>query len=99
MGLIARELDYLLIMVSNQDGLGTASFPEENFLPIHQHIIKSFENEGINFNATHIDKSFPKENSPNRKPGIGMFPEYLNSPGYDIANSFVIGDRVTDVQL
>jgi imidazoleglycerol-phosphate dehydratase/histidinol-phosphatase len=99
MGRIASELDYVLIMVSNQDGLGTASFPAENFWPIHQHIIKSFENEGVRFYATHIDKSFPEERSPNRKPGIGMFTEYLNSPAYDIVNSFVIGDRVTDVAL
>jgi imidazoleglycerol-phosphate dehydratase/histidinol-phosphatase len=99
MSRIADELDYVLIMVSNQDGLGTPSFPAESFWPIHQHVIKSFENEGVNFQATHIDKSFPEEHSPNRKPGIGMFTEYLNTPAYDIPNSFVIGDRVTDVQL
>jgi len=99
MSRIADELDYVLIMVSNQDGLGTPSFPAESFWPIHQHVIKSFENEGVSFHATHIDKSFPEENSPNRKPGIGMFTEYLNTPAYDIPNSFVIGDRVTDVQL
>src|SRR4029079_4414837 len=99
MSRIAEELDYVLIMVSNQDGLGTPSFPAESFWPIHQHVIKSFENEGVSFHATHIDKSFPEENSPNRKPGIGMFTEYLNTPAYDIPNSFVIGDRVTDVQL
>jgi len=77
MSKIADELDYVLIMVSNQDGLGTPSFPAESFWPIHQHVIKSFENEGVSFHATHIDKSFPGENSPNRKPGIGMFTEYL----------------------
>jgi imidazoleglycerol-phosphate dehydratase / histidinol-phosphatase len=99
LGKIADEFDYVLIMVSNQDGLGTSSFPAENFWPIHQHIIKSLENEGISFHATHIDKSFPEEHSPNRKPGIGMFTEYLNTPVYDIPNSFVIGDRITDVQL
>ena len=99
MSRIADELDYVLIMVSNQDGLGTPSFPAESFWPIHQHVIKSFENEGVSVHATHIDKSFPEENSPNRKPGIGMFTEYLNTPAYDIPNSFVIGDRVTDVQL
>jgi imidazoleglycerol-phosphate dehydratase / histidinol-phosphatase len=96
---IAEEFDYLLLMVTNQDGLGTASFPEENFWPIHRHIIKSFENEGVSFHATYIDRSFAKDNSPNRKPGTGMLKEYLNNPEYDIANSFVIGDRVTDVQL
>ena len=99
MGKIADELDYVLIMVSNQDGLGTPSFPSESFWPIHQHVIKSFENEGVSFHATHIDKSFPEEHSPNRKPGIGMFTEYLNTPSYDIPNSYVIGDRITDVAL
>jgi imidazoleglycerol-phosphate dehydratase/histidinol-phosphatase len=99
MGKIAEEFDYYLIMVSNQDGLGTASFPSESFWPIHNHIIKSFENEGVNFFAVHIDKSFPEEHSPNRKPGIGMFTEYLNNSAYDIPNSLVIGDRITDVQL
>jgi len=99
MGKIGDEFDYVLIMVSNQDGLGTPSFPSESFWPIHQHIIKSFENEGVSFHATHIDKSFPEEHSPNRKPGIGMFKEYLNTSGYDIPNSFVIGDRITDVAL
>ena len=99
MGKIAAEFDYLLIMVSNQDGLGTSTFPAESFWPIHEHVVKSFENEGVIFQATHIDKSFPEEHSPNRKPGIGMFTEYLNSPAYDIPGSFVIGDRITDVAL
>ena len=99
LGKIADEFDYVLIMVSNQDGLGTPSFPAEHFWPIHQHVIKSLENEGISFHATHIDKSFPEEHSPNRKPGIGMFTEYLTTPAYDIPNSYVIGDRITDVQL
>ena len=96
---IAAEFDYVLVMVTNQDGLGTASFPEETFWPIQQHVIKSFENEDVSFHAVYIDKSFPEDNSPNRKPGIGMLTEYLNTPDYDIANSFVIGDRITDVQL
>jgi imidazoleglycerol-phosphate dehydratase/histidinol-phosphatase len=96
---IADDFGYVLVMVTNQDGLGTDSFPEENFWPIHLHIIKSFENEGVSFHATYIDRSFPQDNSPNRKPGIGMLKEYVNSPGYDLPNSFVIGDRVTDVQL
>src|SRR5678816_3493418 len=85
MGKIADEFDYILIMVSNQDGLGTPSFPGESFWPIHQHVIKSFENEGVRFQATHIDKSFPEEHSPNRKPGIGMFTEYLNTSVYDLS--------------
>jgi imidazoleglycerol-phosphate dehydratase/histidinol-phosphatase len=96
---IADEFDYVLIMVTNQDGLGTAGFPEETFWPIQQHVIKSFENEGVSFHAVHIDRSFPEDNSPNRKPGVGMLKEYLNTAHYDIANSFVIGDRITDVQL
>ncbi len=99
LGKIASELDYILVMVSNQDGLGTPSFPEENFWPIQNHLIKSLQGEGIKFHAVHIDRSFPAEHSPNRKPGIGMFKEYLNNPDYDIPNSFVIGDRITDVQL
>ena len=96
---IAEELDYVLVMVTNQDGLGTAGFPEETFWPIHRHVVKSFENEDVSFHAVHIDRSFPEENSPNRKPGIGMLTEYLNTPSYDIPNSYVIGDRITDVQL
>jgi len=99
MNRIAEQLDYVLIMVSNQDGLGTPSFPSENFWPIHQHVIKSFENEGVSFHATHIDKSFPEEHSPNRQPDLGMFTQYLHTDAYDIPNSFVIGDRITDVQL
>ena len=96
---IAKELDYELVMVSNQDGLGTNKFPEEDFLPIHKHILTSFENEGVHFSAVHIDKSTVKENLATRKPGIGMLLDYLNADKYDINNSFVIGDRVTDVQL
>lgn len=99
LGKIAQEFDYVLVMVSNQDGLGTPSFPEEHFWPIQNHIVKSLENEGIRFHAMLIDRSLPEEHSPNRKPGIGMFTEYLNTPAYDIPNSYVIGDRITDVQL
>jgi imidazoleglycerol-phosphate dehydratase/histidinol-phosphatase len=96
---IASELDFELVMVSNQDGLGTNKFPEEDFLPIHKHILTSFENEGVHFAAVHIDKSTVEENLPTRKPGIGMLLDYLNNDKYDIKNSFVIGDRITDVQL
>lgn len=96
---IAEELEYVLVMVTNQDGLGTAGFPENTFWPIQQFVIKSFKNENIHFQDVHIDKSFPEENSPNRKPGIGMLTGYLNNDKYDIANSYVIGDRITDVQL
>lgn len=96
---IANEMEYELVMVTNQDGLGTEGFPADSFWPVHQHIIKSFENEGVSFSATYIDKSYPHENSPNRKPGTGMLKGYLGNELYDIANSFVIGDRITDVQL
>jgi imidazoleglycerol-phosphate dehydratase/histidinol-phosphatase len=96
---IATELDYELVMVSNQDGLGTEAYPEEAFYPVHNFIMKSLENEAIHFAAQHFDRTFPADNAPTRKPGIGMFTGYLNNKEYDIPNSFVIGDRITDVQL
>lgn len=96
---IATEMDYELVMVTNQDGLGTDSFPEHTFWPLHNLVMKSLEGEGINFSAVHIDRSFPHEHLPTRKPGIGMLKDYLDNPEYDIPNSYVIGDRVTDVQL
>jgi imidazoleglycerol-phosphate dehydratase/histidinol-phosphatase len=99
MNKIASELDYELVMVSNQDGLGTPAFPEDTFWPIHHFIMKSLENEDIHFSAEHFDKTYPEENAPTRKPGIGMFTKYLNNDYYDIPNSYVIGDRITDVQL
>ena len=95
---ICKEMDYELVMVTNQDGLGTASFPEENFWPAQQHIIKAFENEGIQFAEVLIDRSFEHEMKATRKPGIGMLGKYLKG-NYDLENSFVIGDRITDVQL
>ena len=96
---IAKELDYELVMVTNQDGLGTVSFPEETFWPVHNFIMKSLENEGIHFSKVFIDKSYPHENLPTRKPAVGMLTEYLDRVKYDLENSFVIGDRITDVQL
>ncbi len=96
---IAEELDYELVLVSNQDGMGTEKFPAEQFWPVHNLIVSSFANEGVVFSKEFIDPSIPEENSPNRKPRTGMFTDYLNSPNYDIPNSFVIGDRITDVQL
>ena len=99
MNLIATEFDFELVMVSNQDGLGTASFPEEAFTPVHEFIMNSLESEGIHFTAVHIDKTFSADNAPTRKPGVGMFTQYLNNDAYDIPNSYVIGDRITDVQL
>ncbi len=99
MGRIAREFDYELVMVSNQDGLGSTSFPESTFWPLHEFIMQCLVNEGIHFSAIHIDQSFPSDNSPLRKPGTGMLKSYLENSQYDIAGSFVIGDRITDVQL
>ncbi|MGB0525839.1 MAG: bifunctional histidinol-phosphatase/imidazoleglycerol-phosphate dehydratase HisB [Flammeovirgaceae bacterium] len=91
---------YTLIMVTNQDGLGTESFPEDTFWPAHNKMMGVLEGEGIQFAAIHIDEHFPHENHPNRKPGIGMMTEYLNNPDqYDLANSFVIGDRLSDTEL
>lgn len=99
LGRIAEELDYELVLVSNQDGLGTEQFPEDQFWPVHNLIMGSFANEGIIFSKELIDRSYPGDNLPTRKPGIGMFTDYLNNPEYDLAHSFVIGDRITDVQL
>lgn len=96
---IAQELDYELVMVTNQDGLGTDSFPENTFWPLHELVMKSLEGEGIHFSKVFIDRTFPEENKPTRKPGTGMLTDYLNNPDYDIANSYVIGDRITDIQL
>jgi imidazoleglycerol-phosphate dehydratase / histidinol-phosphatase len=96
---IAAELDYELVMVTNQDGLGTDSFPENTFWPVHNLVMTSLQNEAIHFSEVFIDKTFAKDNSPTRKPATGMLTKYLNNPAYDIANSFVIGDRITDMQL
>ncbi|MCS7075499.1 MAG: bifunctional histidinol-phosphatase/imidazoleglycerol-phosphate dehydratase HisB [Bacteroidia bacterium] len=95
---IAQEMDYELVIVTNQDGLGTESFPEANFWLPHNKMLKAFENEGIHFASVHIDRTFEHENAPTRKPGTGMLTSYF-SQEYDLANSFVIGDRLTDVQL
>ncbi len=99
MRVIATELDYELVMVSNQDGLGTPAFLEDTFWPVQNFIVKSFENENIHFAAFHFDRTYPADNAPTRKPGTGMFTGYLNNSDYDIPNSYVIGDRITDVQL
>lgn len=95
---IAAELDYELVMVTNQDGLGTDSFPEDTFWPAHNKMLKAFENEGIIFSDILIDRSFPEEKLPTRKPGIGLMKKYM-SGDYDLKNSFVIGDRLTDIGL
>ena len=96
---IAQELDFELVMVTNQDGLGTSSFPEDTFWPTQNFIIKAFENENVSFDEICIDRSFPEENAPTRKPRTGMLTKYINNPTYDLVNSFVIGDRLTDVEL
>jgi imidazoleglycerol-phosphate dehydratase / histidinol-phosphatase len=95
---IAEETDFELVMVSNQDGLGTESLPEENFWPAHNKMMLTLENEGVKFAAVHIDRSFDHENLPTRKPGTGMLTQYLKGE-YDLENSYVIGDRITDVLL
>lgn len=95
---IADETDYELVMVTNQDGLGTDSFPEDTFWPAQNKMVKTLEGEDIRFADVHIDRSFPEDNLPTRKPGIGMLTAYFSSE-YDLANSYVIGDRLTDVQL
>ncbi|MBE0650359.1 MAG: bifunctional histidinol-phosphatase/imidazoleglycerol-phosphate dehydratase HisB [Bacteroidales bacterium] len=95
---IAEELDYELVMVTNQDGLGTAGYPEEAFEMVHGKMLTALKNEGIEFSEILIDKSFPEENLPTRKPGTGLLTEYMKGD-YDLKNSFVIGDRMTDMQL
>jgi imidazoleglycerol-phosphate dehydratase/histidinol-phosphatase len=99
LGKIAREMDYELVMVTNQDGMGTASFPEDTFWPTHNFILKSFENEGVTFDNILIDRSFPADNTLTRKPRTGLLTQYLNSEKYDLLNSYVIGDRLTDMEL
>ncbi|MBE2229501.1 MAG: bifunctional histidinol-phosphatase/imidazoleglycerol-phosphate dehydratase HisB [Chitinophagaceae bacterium] len=96
---IAVELDYELVMVTNQDGLGSPSYPEETFWPVQELVMRTLENEGIRFSAVHIDRSFPADQLPTRKPGTGMLTSYLNNTDFDIPGSCVIGDRITDVQL
>ncbi|WP_339834531.1 bifunctional histidinol-phosphatase/imidazoleglycerol-phosphate dehydratase HisB [uncultured Flavobacterium sp.] len=95
---IAKELDYELVMITNQDGLGTDIFPENTFWPVHNFIMKTYENEGVIFDKVFLDKTFPSDNANTRKPGTGLLTGYF-SEGYDLENSFVIGDRLTDVEL
>ena len=96
---IANELDYILVMVTNQDGLGTDSHPEENFWPVQNFIIETFESENVKFEDILIDKTFAKDNAPTRKPNTGLLTKYFDRDIYDLDNSFVIGDRITDVKL
>lgn len=98
LGKIAKELDYEIVMVTNQDGLGTDSFPENTFWPVHNFIVDAFKAEGINFMEQFIDRTFDEDQAPTRKPRTGMLTQYF-SDSYDLANSYVIGDRWTDVEL
>ena len=98
LGKIAREMDYELVMVTNQDGLGTADFSEEDFNEVQNFIVKTFAGEQIHFADIQIDKSYPHEHLPTRKPGTGMLTKYMQGD-YDLSRCFVIGDRITDVQL
>lgn len=93
------KLDFELVMVTNQNGLGTPSFPEETFWPVQNKIMQAFENEGVKFEAVYIDPTFPEDNAPTRKPGTAMLTKYIGNPEYDLKNSYVIGDRITDVKL
>ena len=95
---IARETDYELVMVTNQDGLGTESFPEDTFWPSHNKMLEILKDEGVEFSEIFIDRSFPEDNLPTRKPGTAMLTKYL-SKGIDADNSYVIGDRLTDVEM
>ncbi len=96
---IAKELDFELVMVTNQDGLGTASHPEENFWPVHNFILTTFKNEGVSFSEVFIDRTFPHQNAATRKPGTGLLTKFFIEAEYDLAGSYVIGDRINDVIL
>ena len=98
LGKIVSELDFELVMVTNQDGLGTDSFPENTFWPVQNLMIQTLESEGIKFSEICIDRTFEKDNQPTRKPNTGMLTKYFNKE-YDLNSSFVIGDRITDVML
>ena len=96
---IRKHTDFEFVMVSNQDGLGTEAFPENTFWPVHNFILQTLESEGITFDEILIDPHFPEDNAPTRKPNTGLVEKYMNNPEYDIANSYVIGDRETDRQF
>ncbi len=96
---IRSHLDFEFVMVSNQDGLGTSSFPEETFWPVHNFILQTLESEGVTFDDILIDRHFPEDNAPTRKPATGLVEKYMSNPDYDLARSYVIGDRETDRQF
>ena len=95
---IAKELDFEIVMITNQDGLGTDVYPEESFWPVHNFVLQAFEAEGVVFSDQFIDRTFAKDNAPTRKPNTGLLTQYFTSE-YDLENSFVIGDRLTDIEL
>lgn len=99
LGKIAKEMDYELVIVTNQDGLGTEAFPEATFWPTQNLVMRNLEADGIHFSEVFIDRSYPEQNAPTRKPATGMLTKYINNPEYDLAGSYVIGDRITDIQL
>lgn len=96
---ISKKLNFEIIMVTNQDGLGTDYLPYEKFNPIHDFVVKEFKNEGVTFKEILIDKTFPEENAPTRKPQIGLITHYIENPNYDLKHSFMVGDRLTDVEF
>ena len=93
---LRQHTDYLFVMVSNQDGLGTEAFPEDTFWPVQNFILDTLKGEGVEFDDILIDPHFPEDNASTRKPNTGLVEKYMNSPEYDIRNSYVIGDRETD---
>ncbi|MBP1840888.1 bifunctional histidinol-phosphatase/imidazoleglycerol-phosphate dehydratase HisB [Formosa algae] len=95
---IAKELDFEIVMITNQDGLGTEVYPEDTFWPVHNFILEAFKNEGVEFKEQFIDRTFAKDNAPTRKPNTGLLTQYF-SEAYDLENSYVIGDRLTDIEL
>ena len=95
---ITKELNFEIVMITNQDGLGTAVYPEDTFWPVHHFVLKTFESEGVVFDEQFIDRTFAKDNAPTRKPNTGLLTKYFSNE-YDLVNSFVIGDRLTDVEL
>jgi imidazoleglycerol-phosphate dehydratase / histidinol-phosphatase len=99
LGKIVRKMNFEIVMVTNQDGLGTNALPNDVFWTIQNKITKAFENEGIVFSKVFIDDSYPEDKKPTRKPGIAMVMEYVNNPNYDLKNSFMIGDRLTDMEF
>ena len=99
LGRISKELNYELVMVTNQDGLGTDNFPEDTFWPTHNFMMTALKNEGIEFKEVLIDKSLPADNAPTRKPKTGMLSAYIDNPEYDLKNAYVIGDRLSDMEL